>query len=75
MKADVLPMHINFSMCSYETKIVITRSADSINGPTFCNMKVKWTQYSAQKLFLSHCFNFFVGIYHIPCSDEFVNHS
>ena len=53
--------HINFSMCSYETKIVTTRSADNLNGQPFCNIKVKWTQYSAQTLFLSRCFIFVFG--------------
>ena len=33
MKTGVLPMlHINFSMCSYGTKLDMTRSADSLNG-------------------------------------------
>ena len=35
MKAGVLPMHIIFSMCSYETKVVISRSPDNLNGQTF----------------------------------------
>ena len=47
MKPGVLPMHINFSLFSYKTKIGIT----NLNGQPFCNIKVKWTQYSAQKLF------------------------
>ena len=62
MKAGVLPMpHINFSMCSYETKIVVTRSADNLNGQPFCNIKVKWTRHSAQTLFLSRYFIFVFG--------------
>ena len=61
MKTGVLPMlHINFSMCSYGTKVDITRSADGLNGQPFCNIKVKWTQYSTQ-LFLSRCFIFVCG--------------
>ena len=60
MKASVLPMHINFSMYSYETKIIITRSGDNLNGRSFCKIKVKWTRYSAQKL-LSRCFSFVCG--------------
>ena len=31
----VLPMHINFSMCSYETKTGITCSGDNLNGHPF----------------------------------------
>ena len=58
MKAGGLSAHINFSMYSYETKIVITRSGHNLNGHSFCKIKVKWTRYSAQKLFLSRCFNF-----------------
>ena len=30
-------------------------------GILFSNIKVKWTRYSAQKLFLSRCFNFVCG--------------
>ena len=59
MKPGVLPMHIKVSKCSYEVKIVITRSADNLNGQRFRKIKVKWTQYSARKLFLSCCFRFF----------------
>ena len=35
MRAGALPMHLDFSLCSYETKIVITRSPDNLNGQTF----------------------------------------
>ena len=76
MKAGVLHMHINFWICSHETKIVVTRSGDNLNGHPFCNIKVEWTQYSGQKLFLSHCLNFTCGyLPYISCSDEFVNPS
>ena len=64
MKAGILPMHINSSMCSYETKKVISCSPGNLNGQIFCNVKVKWTRYSVQKL-LSHYFKFFVAVYHI----------
>ena len=40
MKAGVSPRHINFSMFSYETKTVITRSGDNLNGHPFCIIKV-----------------------------------
>ena len=61
MKAGVLPMDINFPMCSYQTKIVVTRSGDNLNGHPFCNIKVKWTRNIAQKLFLSRSFSFACG--------------
>ena len=35
MKAGVLSMHINFLMCSYDTKIGITSSGDNLNGHPF----------------------------------------
>ena len=35
MRAGALSMHFNFSMCSYEAKIVITRSPDNLNGQIF----------------------------------------
>ena len=41
MEAGVLHMHINYSVCSYETQIVITRSGDNLNGQAFCNIKAK----------------------------------
>ena len=61
MKPGVLPMHINFSLFSYKIKIGINRWGDNLNGQPFCNIKVKWTQYSAQKLFWSRCFNLICG--------------
>ena len=75
MKPGVLPLNINVSTCSYQTKRVITRSADNVNEQSFWNIKVKWTRYSAQTLFLSSCFSFFVTIYRKWRSDEIVNHS
>ena len=35
MKAGVLPMPINFLMCSYYTQIGITPSGDNLNGHPF----------------------------------------
>ena len=34
-------------------------------GILFSNIIVQWTQYSAQKLFLPRCFNFFLWLFNI----------
>ena len=39
MKSGVLPMHINFSTCSFKTKIVITCSAGNLIGCLFATSK------------------------------------
>ena len=65
MKAGVLHIQINFSMCSYETKIVKSRSCDSVNGHPFCNIKVKCTQKQCTKIILITLFQYCLQLFTI----------
>ena len=44
--------NMNFPMCSYVTEMVISLGTDNLHWQSFCNIKVKWTRYRTQKLFL-----------------------
>ena len=60
-------------MCSYETKIGITRSGDNLNG----HPKSKWNGHDiVHKNYSYHVVSIlFAAFYHMSCSDEFVNGS
>ena len=59
-------------MCSYETKIVIARSVDNLNGHPFATSKCNGHDTVDKNSCYLVVSILFVAIYHLSCSDEFV---
>ena len=73
MKAVILTIQYKLCVFMWDKNSYNLFQLTAFYGRSFCNIKVKPTQHSAQKLFILLCFNFVCGYLPYTCSDEFVN--